>query len=162
VAAQAGVTAWRRSTLAATGWIWLNLAGALAGHGLYARLPSAIPPPVAWTASPADALHEVLIPLLRSGLPAVGAIWALAAAVLPRLLRSRSPGARAMMAVSWAGLMLVLSVLAIAATGSAQDLRILPGELFGALCAAAIAAFPGLLSGGGSGGYASGLGPELP
>ena len=84
---------WRRAALGATGWIWLVLAGRsadapcicrrIAGHDRRRNLVRLC----------RGVLHHALLPVLRSAGADAGAVWALAAVVLPWLVRGRSlPG----------------------------------------------------------------------
>ena len=92
--------AWRRAALAATGWLWLVLASSLAGRALY--LSHKTPAPAAWTRSLGLTIHDVLLPLFSAGAFAPALVWAVAAVVLPWLVRGRSLAADVVLVVVWA------------------------------------------------------------
>ena len=69
--------------------------------------------------SPYDTVHHVLMPVLSSGALAAAPVWALAAAVLPWLVRHRSPALDVVRAVLWAGLLAAATMLAVAAVTAA-------------------------------------------
>ena len=90
LAAQAG-RPWQRAALGALGAWWLALAEVLTGD----RLALGAPP-----GSALDAAH--LDPLLTSGALALAALWAVAAVVLPVLVRGRVLAADVVGATAWA------------------------------------------------------------
>src|SRR5688500_6406304 len=79
---------WQRAGLGAAGLGWLLLAEPLLGT---AMLPDA-DAPRDWAADAGRALDGVLWPPLASGLVLVAALWALAAMVLPWLVRGHYAG----------------------------------------------------------------------
>jgi serine/threonine protein kinase len=120
-------TAWERAVLGAAGWLWLVVGGFLTGQGAYLRLPSGTPAPRLWMPSLYDTVHQVLDPLLHSGILAPALIWAVGALVLPWIAaapaRRREPGAwlvRLGLVAGWAGAVALLTngVLAVAAPGT--------------------------------------------
>ena len=90
LAAQAG-RPWQRAALGALGCWWLALAEVLTGD----RLALGVPPGAALDASHLD-------PLLTSGALALAALWAVAAAALPVLVRGRVFAADVIGATAWA------------------------------------------------------------
>jgi hypothetical protein len=79
-----------RAALGATGWVWLLVAETLSGRHLYAGPVPHQPASAAWTGSLEVTVHDVLAPLLRSGILTPALVWAGAAVVLPWLVRGRS------------------------------------------------------------------------
>jgi eukaryotic-like serine/threonine-protein kinase len=98
--------AWARAALAATGYVWLVLISSLAGADLYARRPTGTPDPDTWTRSLNATVHHVLAPALSSGMLAVAVIWAIAAALLPRVSVVRPPAGYLLIALWCAGLLI--------------------------------------------------------
>jgi serine/threonine protein kinase len=133
VVGRSGARWWQRAGLAAAGSVWLAGAGALAGHTLYARFVD-LPRPTVWAGSPPLALHDVLLALLGSGLPEAALVWAVAAVVLPWLVRGRAPFLDIALTAVWAA----ATVSGTAAAG-AQSIR---GAVLGALAGALIALRP--------------------
>jgi hypothetical protein len=72
-----------RFALGAVGWIWTLAAGAVAGRGLYTRLPNGLP--AGWLGSATAAVDHVLPRMLTPGLLAPALLWGAAALVLPWL-----------------------------------------------------------------------------
>ena len=93
---------WRRVMLGATGWVWLALAGPLAGRTLYEPRPHASLDRAAWTGSVAPAAHHVLFTLARDGRLAPAAVWAGAALIVTWLVPRRRPLLAVLGAVVWA------------------------------------------------------------
>jgi hypothetical protein len=82
---------WHRAALAALGCWWLMLAEILSGK----RLALGAPPEATLTGT-----H--LLPLVTSGVLALGALWAVAAVLLPLLVRGRAFAADVVGATTWA------------------------------------------------------------
>jgi eukaryotic-like serine/threonine-protein kinase len=93
----------RRALLGASGAVWLLLAESLSHTRLLVGPAGSSAPPGTWETSAGQVLNHVLLPLADSGLLAFAALWALAAAVLPYLVRGRSPLADCLGASVWAG-----------------------------------------------------------
>jgi hypothetical protein len=91
---------WQRAGLGAAGLWWLLLAAPLLGETLYASPPAAAPR--GWEGDAGLAFDGVLGPPLTSGLIALAAVWALAALLLPWLVRGRYAGADLVAASAWA------------------------------------------------------------
>ena len=89
---------WQRAGLGAAGLWWLLLAEALLGETLL----SGAEPPRGWQGEAGLALDGVLGPPLTSGLIALAALWALAALLLPWLVRGRYAGVDFVAASAWA------------------------------------------------------------
>ena len=89
---------WQRAGLGAAGLWWLLLAEPLLGTVLW----SGGDPPAGWRADAGGALDGVLWPPLASGLVALAALWALAALLLPWLVRGRYAGVDFVAACAWA------------------------------------------------------------
>jgi hypothetical protein len=138
VAARAGRTAWQRASLSAIGYLWLLTAAPLAGQDLYVRRPPGTPAPDDWTASLSVAFHDVLGPILSSGALAAASVWAIAALVLPHLVRQRSLAADAVLVTVWAAVTVSATETVIAAGGYGMP----PSAVAGALASAAVALSP--------------------
>ncbi len=143
VAGRAG-TPWRRATLGAIGWVWLLLASAIAGKSLYLPLVPGVPPPHAWMSSLSATVDHLLRPEISAGVLAPALVWALAAAVLPWLVRGGSLVLDVVRVVIWAAVVVSATGAAMAAVhGSGVDAA--PSALAGAVACAAVALAPSLL-----------------
>jgi len=89
---------WQRAGLGAAGLWWLLLAEPVLG----ATLLSGSEPPRGWQADAGAAIDDVLWPPLASGLVLLAAVWALAALLLPWLVRGRYAGVDFVAASAWA------------------------------------------------------------
>ena len=101
----------RRAALGAAGFLWVALAEALAGRDLYLGAAPGTGPPADWAGSARDAVTQALEPLATSGALLGALVWAMAALVLPWVVRGRRPLADGIAAAGWAG--------ALAAAGAA-------------------------------------------
>jgi tRNA A-37 threonylcarbamoyl transferase component Bud32 len=130
--ALAGLTrgATGRALLGGMGYVWLAAWEELAHRDLL--LGPVADPPVHWTGSTSAAIGDVLAPLFDASVLAGAAIFALAAYVLPLLVRGRAPVLDALGALIWAAGL--ITALRLVAGGSGP-----PGLLFGALLAAVLA-----------------------
>ena len=90
---------WPRAALGAAGLWWLLLTEPLTG----AVLLSGDEAPRRWGADAGLALDGVLWPPLASGLVLLAGLWALAALLLPWLVRGRYAGVDLVAATAWAG-----------------------------------------------------------
>jgi hypothetical protein len=88
-----------RAALGALGAWWLLLAEPLLDRTLLFG-PDKAPPN--WRAASETAAEDVVVPLIGSGALALAALWALAALVLPWLVRGRSLALDFVMATAWA------------------------------------------------------------
>jgi eukaryotic-like serine/threonine-protein kinase len=120
-----------RALLGAVGYLWLAAWEELADR-TFLLGPAGNPPPD-WTGSVGAALGDVIGPLLGASVLAAAAVWALAAFVLPFLVRGRTPVIDALGALIWAAGL--ISALRLVAGGTSP-----PGLLFAAIVAAAVAA----------------------
>jgi tRNA A-37 threonylcarbamoyl transferase component Bud32 len=120
-----------RALLGAVGYLWLAAWEELADRTLLLG-PAGHPPPD-WTGSVGTALGDVIGPLLGGSVLAAAAVWALAALLLPFLVRGRTPVIDALGALIWAAGL--ISALRLVAGGTSP-----PGLLFAAMVAAAVAA----------------------
>ncbi len=90
--------AWHRAALGALGGMWLLLAEALAGRRLALGARDAAP----WRDAAGRAWDEVLVPLATGGSLAIAGVWAIAALVLPYLVRGKLFAADLVGATAWA------------------------------------------------------------
>ena len=137
--AAGAATVWRRAALAATGWVWLLFAGAIAGRVLYEPHVPGTAPAAAWAGSPYNTVHQLLLPLARSGALTPALVWALAAAVLPWLVRGRSLPLDFVLVVIWAAMLDSATVEATSAFHGAHALAAPPTAVLGSVAAAVIA-----------------------
>ena len=160
-------SAWERVILGAAGWLWLVVGGLLSGQMTYVRPSPAVPPPRIWMPSLHDAVHQVLHPLLYSGILAPALVWAAAALVLPGIGagRDRVHGAWGWAAsgalfLAWAGALTLLTAGVLGAAAPNVTLRSGPALLgtFSAALVAGLGSFLGRRRPGFSG---SDLGPGL-
>ncbi len=139
-------TLWRRAVIAAVGWVWLLLAAPLAGRVLYLPLTPGSAPASTWSGSPSETWHQLVLPLLHSGALAPVAVWALAAAVLPWLVRGRSPAFDALRVVIWAGALAGATAMCLSAAHGSDALFAAPSAVLGAVAGVVIALAPSWLS----------------
>ena len=147
VAARA-TTTWRRAALGAIGWVWLLLASAVAGKSLYLPRVPGEATAQAWMSSSSTAVDHLLRPEISAGVLAPAVVWALAAAVLPWLIRGGSIALDVVRVIIWAAIVVSATGAAIAAmhgSGSAAGGVAASGALLGAVASAAVALGPGLL-----------------
>jgi eukaryotic-like serine/threonine-protein kinase len=136
---------WRaRATLGALGYWWLVLCGALlASRSTASRLwlPPPTPPPArsVWEGSLTSAATHVLAPELTLGLFLGAALWALAAAVLPLLVRGRSAPLDALAAIVWSVALLAVTPLLVSGLAGRAPLPEPRGAVLGAILGAGIA-----------------------
>ena len=143
LAAQAA-TPLRRAALGALGAWWLLLADQLVSSPLLLEPLQGGPGDGAWKGSAADATSDVIWPLLTSGAVLLALPWALAAAVLPLLVRGRRLAVDLALVTAWS------AVLATASAALATGLSwpqgtvavhgLAAGTLLGALIALGLAA----------------------
>jgi hypothetical protein len=144
VASRLAARAWRRAALAATGWIWLVLAAPLAGDDLYTRRPSGTPAPDVWTSSLSITFRAVLKPLATSGVLAGAIVWALAAVVLPWLVRGRSLPRDLVLATVWAATTVSATEAVTSAAGGSHVASAPATAMLGALAGGLVAVAPTL------------------
>jgi eukaryotic-like serine/threonine-protein kinase len=107
VLAGQAATVTRRIALGALGFWWLCIAELLSGHQLLAGLPEKALQRPEWEDSVSRAVTDGLAPVVTSGTLAVAVLWALAAAVLPWVVRGRSAALDLGAAVVWAAALAV-------------------------------------------------------
>ena len=145
VAARA-TTARGRAALGFTGWVWLVLAGRLAGTTLYVQGPPGGPPRTLWSGSLYEATHHVLGTLISSGALAPAPVWALGAAILPLLVRRKSLVLDAAAVVGWTLAVVLFTELAISITHFSSPAATLVTVVPGAVAACAVTIAPSALA----------------
>jgi eukaryotic-like serine/threonine-protein kinase len=120
-----------RALLGAVGYLWLAAWEEVAHRTLL--LGPVADPPAHWADSARVALGDVVSPLIDGSVLAGAGVFALAAWVLPMLIRGRTPVLDALGALIWAAGL--ITALRLVDGGSSP-----PGLLFGALLAAVVAA----------------------
>jgi hypothetical protein len=133
-------TSIRRAALGALGAWWLALAEALTGERLLLGPPADLPTRGAWELSALDAAAAVLPALATVELAALAGLFALAAALLPALVRGRAAAVDLLAAGAWAAA-LAAGVTALAPQASP------PGLVAGAVLGAAFAVAARALAG---------------
>jgi hypothetical protein len=161
IAARAGARAWRRAALGATGYVWVALIAPLAGADLYMKRPHATPPDV-WTASLGLTVHQVLGPLLSAGTLVAAPVWAIGAAVLPWLLRTRSLATTCVLVTVWSAVLLSATETAIVAFHGTPGVAAPPSAVAGAAAGALVALAPALIDAWRKTRYSGNARPELP
>lgn len=129
----------RRCAVAALGFLWLSVAELLSGRHLYLGPPPGASPVRAWRADAGAAATDALAPLASSGLLAVAVVWALAALVLPWLVRGRRLELDIVLAAAWAGGTASASAAVVAALGASHTAAEPRSAVVGALAGAAFA-----------------------
>jgi len=124
-----------RAALGALGGLWLVLAETLGSGRLLTGQPRDVLAADAWQGSIVDAVTGALAPLLSGGTLAFAALWALAAALLPLLVRGRSAALDIVAAAGWAAT-LAASTQALSGALVLESPR---GLVLGALAAGAVA-----------------------
>jgi serine/threonine protein kinase len=135
LAARAGLRFWQRGLLGAAGFIWLVGADSLSRPRIFPSRPP-LPAPSVWTASVPVTLHDVLSPLMTSGVLVAAAVWAAAAIVGPWLVSGRRPVLSLIGVTMWAA----ATVAAVRSLGPGQ----LHGAVIGALAGAVVLLAPSL------------------
>ncbi len=151
----------RRAALGLTGWVWLVLAGPLAGSDVYMRRPPGMPSPHLWTASLQLTVHDVLGPIFSSGALAAAPVWAIAAVVLPWLLRGSSLRLGALLVTVWAATLVSATETAIALVSGIHGIAA-PTAVAGALASAIVALSPRLVRAWRSSAHSESPRTELP
>jgi serine/threonine protein kinase len=124
-----------RAALGAIGGLWLVLAEALTSQRLLFGQPRDVLAMAYWEGSAVDAARHALVPLWSGGTLAIAALWALAAALLPVLVRGRSAALDLVATAGWA------AALAAATQALGEALMLDPprGLVVGTLAAGAVA-----------------------
>ncbi len=132
-AARLGARAPARAALGALSYWWLAVAEALSGRRLLLGAPAGVTGRASWQGSLPAAFQHALEPLCSDGRLLTAGVWALAAMLLPWLVRGPSLRWQAVGAAAWA----VAMVAAQAALGGRFDLPRQPAPVaVGALAAA--------------------------
>jgi len=121
-----------RAVLGATGYLWLAAWEEIAHRALLLGPTTDVP--AHWTGSASIAVTDVIAPLLSASVLAAAGVWALAALVLPTLIRGRTPVLDGLGALIWAAGL--ISAMRLVDGGSSP-----PDLLFPALVAASVAGF---------------------
>jgi hypothetical protein len=124
-----------RAALGALGGWWLALAELLTSDRLLFGPAREVLPRTAWEASAVDATQDALWPLFAGGALALAVLWALAAILLPVLVRGRSAALDIVAVAAWS------AALAAGTRALSEALVLDPprGLVLGALLAAVIA-----------------------
>jgi eukaryotic-like serine/threonine-protein kinase len=103
---------WRtRASLGALGYWWLVLSEALLARTLWLGPPSVLQPRSVWEGSFQSAATHVLGPILSLGVLLGAALWALAAVLLPLLVRGRSAALDVVGATVWSAALVTAAPL---------------------------------------------------
>jgi len=145
VAGRATTKPWRRAALGFAGYVWLVLASPLANTDLYTRRAPGTPDAHVWTSSLGVALHDVLVPIVTSGVLAGALVWALAALVLPWLIRGRSLPLDLVLSAVWAATTVSATETVIALVHPGTGVNSPPTAIAGAVVAGLVALGPTLL-----------------
>jgi serine/threonine protein kinase len=131
-----------RAGLAALGFWWLALAESLLRRRLWLGPPVGLPPRAAWESSINAAATHVIVPTFTVELLLGAAVWALASAILPWLVRGRSAALDVGAAIVWTIALLAAVPLLERALLSHASQPSPRGALLGAVlgCALAICA----------------------
>jgi hypothetical protein len=162
LAARLSACAWRRAALAGIGWLWLVLAAPLDGVDLYTRRPPGSPAPDVWIASLGVTVDHVLGPILSSGVLAGAPVWALAAVVLPWLVRGRSLALDLVLATVWALATVSATEVAISIFHGTHGIFVPASAAAGAIASVALALSPALQKAWRARPHRSSPHPELP
>jgi eukaryotic-like serine/threonine-protein kinase len=125
----------RRAALGALGFWWLAVAEALTGDRLLAGPPAGVPPRTGWEGDLAAAANHALAPLVTAGTLAIAGVWALAALVLPVLVRGRSPAVDLVAAAAWAAGLASATEAIAGAAGAGAPRGLVAGAIVSALVA---------------------------
>lgn len=138
-------TAWQRAALAITGWVWLELAGPLAGIGPYAPMPRGIPSRQLWMPSLYETTSYLLSTLLSSGVLAPALVWAAGAVVLPWITRSRVLEIQIVLVTMWSAGLAAATATILQITHAGGGVRTGTAVL-GAVAAGLVALCPTLVA----------------
>ena len=131
--------AWHRAALGALGLWWLVLAEVLTGSRLALGPAPDVAARPAWDGSATAALRDAIGPALTGGALALAAVWAVAAVLLPVVVRGRSFAVDLVGVTVWAAA-LGSATEAVAAALSSPDAPVsMRGLVAGAVAAGAVA-----------------------
>jgi hypothetical protein len=139
---------WRnRAALGALGYWWLTLAEPLLSRRLWLGEPAGTPPRAVWEGSPSSAALHMVGPALALGVLLGAALWALAAVLLPLIVRGHSAALDVLAATVWsAGVVAAAPALdsgTLLGGAHAGGRGAILGAVFGALLAVAARALRG-------------------
>jgi serine/threonine protein kinase len=144
LAGRASGFGWRRAALGAIGYVYVNVASLVLGTDLYIRRPPGTPAPDLWTASLSVTLHDVLLPLVTSGVLIGAVVWGIAAAALPWLLRGRSLAVCCVITAVWSAMLVSATETVVGAVHRGHGLGNPNRAVLGAVVGAMIALAPAL------------------
>jgi len=131
---------WRdRVWLAALGYWWLALAGALFERRLWLVEPAQLPARAAWEGSLSTTATHVIEPLLVLGTLLGALLWALAAAVLPWIVRGRSAAVDLVAVTVWSAVLAAAAPMLDAGLGAHASYPSPRGAVLGAILGAVLA-----------------------
>ena len=139
-------TRWKRAGLAGIGWIWLALAAPVLDRVLYLPAIGGVPPSAGWGSSVTATADQMLSPVLRSGVLAPALVWALAAMILPGLVRGRRPAVDLVRVVIWSATLAAATAALLTAVHGSHAASAAPTAVAGAVAGAIIAFAPPWLS----------------
>ena len=128
-----------RAALGALGYWWLILAEPLLGRRLWLAPPAGTPARAVWEGSLSSAATHVVGPSLSLGLLYGVAVWALAAVLLPWVVRGRSAMLDVVAAAAWSVALLLAYTPSYAGLSVSVSSTPPDGAVLGALLGAAIA-----------------------
>lgn len=128
-----------RASLAALGFWWLALAESLVGRRLWLGPPSGLPARAVWESSLGKTATHVIAATFTVELLLAAAVWALAAAILPWIVRGRSAALDVLAAVAWTTALLTATPLLDRALLSHASQPSPRGALIGAALGCALA-----------------------
>jgi len=135
----------KRAGLGALGYWWLTLAGPLLGRHLWLGEPRGMPARAVWEGSLSSAAVHVLGPLLSLAVLFGVALWALAALILPWIVRGRNAAFDVVAATIWSATLVSAAAAldsGLSATGAHPSPRgAIAGAVLGgvlAVCARAL------------------------
>ena len=132
-----------RAALGALGGWWLVLAESLSGDRLVFGAPRGVLARAAWEGSAFDATQHALAPLVAGGGLALAALWGLAAALLPVLVRGRSAALDLVGVAAWAAALAAATQAVAGALVLDPPRGLIAGALLGAVIAVAARAVRG-------------------
>jgi hypothetical protein len=124
----ASPAATRAGLAAAAAW-WLMLAEPLLERKLLLGAPAGVPPLERFETNAGLTVNEVLDPLFTGRTLALAAIWAAAAVVMPRLLRTAPLPLAALALTAWAGVLTAATGALAAHVGAGVPYGLIPGGL---------------------------------
>jgi hypothetical protein len=161
LAGRTGGSPWRRAVLGALGFLWLVVAGQLAGANLLLRRGHGAIAPHVWTVSSGVTVHHIVPVLASPGVLAGAVVWALAATILPWVACGRGLALESILVTIWTA-SLVSATAVAAAFGDAGRTPSGSAVVFGALAGGVVALLPALLTARRRAGEGGGIKAQLP